>query len=353
MNSRVLSLIQKLKDNSLDCLIVSSSYNTTYLYGFRKSDSYLVVFKKEVIFLTNFIYQYEAEKYFRSLNVKVIICKNILKELANHLKMRGVKNVGFESKKMSYLEYLTLKNMLKKHNIQLIETSDLIEDLRIIKSKEEVLKMKKGIEITKEAIEYIKEIIRDNLTEKDIYAELVRFMYVKKVDLSFDPIVATEENSYIPHHIPSPNSYVRGSRFILIDCGAKYQNYCVDLTRIIFLDRIPSHIRKVYGVVKEAYLLAIDNIKEGAKINSVDIKVREFLKKKKMDKFFGHGLGHGVGLEIHERPFMNSYNTDIFKEGMVVTVEPAVYLTDKFGIRIESMVLVKKSGCEVLDGIIS
>ncbi|OPX29380.1 MAG: hypothetical protein B1H08_03920 [Candidatus Omnitrophica bacterium 4484_171] len=348
MNNRVLLALKNIEKEGLDALLLSNPVNISYLTGFRPAEGYLLINSKRLVYFTNFIYAQEARKL-RMWKVNISrsnIFANIVKEtIALH-----IKNIGFEEKNISYLEYKKIKEMFLKEHIKFLPSYGIIEKMRSVKKKDEIALIKKAVDITSSGIEFIKEIMNPNMTEKYLQTETERFLKLKGDDtLAFPPVVAFGKNTSIVHHIPSQKK-LSNNKIILIDLGARYYGYCADLTRTVFLDKMPLSIKRIYGIVQRSAELAIKKIREGVKINEVDKAARDFIDKKGFGKYFGHGLGHGVGMSVHEEPYLNPFNSNILKKGMVVTIEPAIYLPSKFGIRIENMILVKTNRAEVLSG---
>jgi Xaa-Pro aminopeptidase len=346
MKKRIERCVKEIKRLNLDALLVNSSPNITYLSGFRDSkDGFLLITcLKELFYFTNPIYEEET----RQINSwKVIVSNgNIFDLIIQTIKKLNLKRVGFEAKHLPFLEYEKIKEGIREERIDFIETIDLIEKLRAVKTKKEIVLIKKAIEITQEAFVFLKEIFEENMTEKDLTIEIEKFLRLKADSFAFSPIIASGRNSFFPHYFAQDKKV--NSSFLLVDLGAKYKNYCADLTRVFFWSKIPPLLKKVYRVVKDAQKLAISKVKEGLKIKELDKKVREFIEKKGFGKYIRHSTGHGIGLEVHEYPFINYKNEDILKEGMVITIEPGIYIKGRFGIRIEDVVLVKKERGEVL-----
>ena len=219
----------------------------------------------------------------------------------------------------------------------------------MIKSNRELSCIRHSIHISEEAFELVREIYDPGMSEKDLSIEIERFLrYKGDNETAFPPIVASGKNTVFPHHRPQNEKLT--ANFSLIDLGSKYYGYCADLTRMFFWGRMPLLWKKIYDTVRKAQSLSIKKIKDGVKASEVDNVAREFIDKKGWGKYFGHGLGHGVGLSVHEPPVLGPNCNQILKEGMVITIEPAIYLKDKFGIRLEEMVLVKNGKGEILSG---
>ncbi len=349
MKSRIAKCAAKLRADNLDAILLSNPVNITYLSGFRDAEGCLLVTSQEELFyFTNFIYEYEA----KTIECWKVIPSggNILETIANAIKKLKFHNIGFEAKNIGFLEYEKMRQSFPDKEVNLSQTVNFIENSRMVKSKEEVSFIKKATLITGEALNFAEQVYDRHMTEKDLAIEIEKFLRIKGSNsVAFPTIIAYGKNSALPHHEPKfEKNSENGS--VLIDLGAKYYGYCADLTRVFSLGKIPPLFRKVYDIVKKAQDLSIKKIKDGVKAKDVDKTAREFISKRGYAKYFGHGLGHGVGLQVHESPYLNPRSNDILKEGMVVTVEPAIYLCGKFGIRIEDMVLVGKSKGEILSG---
>jgi Xaa-Pro aminopeptidase len=348
VKKRIDKCVREIKKSGLDSLLISKPDNITYLTGFRAGDGYLLITKSgELIYFTHFIYEKEA----KSLDLWKVLVSNgdIFKLIKVKIKNLKLSKVGFEAKNIPYLEYAKIKEYLSKDRIEFNPAIDLIEKLRAIKSAKEISLIRKAVEVSQEAFDFVREIYDQIATEKDLSIEIEKFLRLKGDNsIAFPPIVASGKNTAYPHYLASEEGL--NNRLFLVDLGAKYQGYCADLTRVFFWGKMPNLFRKVYDIVKKAADAGIKKVKEGVKISEVDRAARDVIEKQGYGKYFGHGTGHGIGLSVHESPYINSRNENILKQGMVLTIEPAVYIEGKFGIRIEDMVLVKKHGVEVLNG---
>lgn len=349
MKSRIEKCVSRLKALSLDAVILSNPVNISYLSGFREAEGYLLLSKdKELIYFTNFIYEYEA----KDLNVwKVVIGGgNVFKKLSDTIKNLHLRRIGFEAKNIPYLEYSKIKQYLLMSKAELCETIDFVERIRAIKEPREIALIRKATRITEEALEFVMEIRDRTMTEKQLNIEVEKFLRLAgSGSVAFPAVVAYGANSALPHHVARENKRL-SENFFLIDLGAKYYEYCADLTRVFTWGKITPFFRRIYDIVKKAQDLSIKKIKDGAKVKDVDSAARSFIEEKGYGQFFGHGIGHGVGLEVHETPYIGPRSEEVLKEGMVITIEPAIYLKNKFGIRIEDMVLVGKNKGEILSG---
>jgi len=327
-------------------LLISDPLNITYLTGFRHAEGYLLITQDcQLIYFTNFIYEYEACQY-KVWNVK-ISRGNIFELIAYQANRYGLTCIGFEAKHLPFLEQVKLKEYFSDYAIDFLQTVDLLEGIRAVKSRQEIDYIEKALSVSMQAFEFVKEIYDASMSEQVLASEVEKFL-VQQADreLAFPVIVACGKNSAFPHHIPGRDR-LRNKSF-LIDLGARHYGYCADLTRVFFWDKMPLLFRKVYDIARRAQELSIKKIKPGVMAKDVDKVARAFIEEKGFGKYFGHGLGHGIGLAVHEAPFLNAHSETILKAGMVVTVEPAIYLNGKFGVRIEDVVAVTENGRRIL-----
>jgi len=351
MRPRLQKLLNRLKEENLDGLIVSSCANISYLSGFVSADAYLLVSKKECIYFTDSRYTEEVRAKLKSLASLKRINGSAFGLITDTCRSLGLKRIAFEERHMPYAEYKKIKEGLKA-KAYLIPSHNLIEGFRQVKDAREIKRIKEALRITSLALEFIREFIRPGLKELEVAGELERFIrYSGAGEAAFNIIVASGPNSAYPHHRPG-QKIIRKDEPVLVDIGVDYFGYKSDLTRVFFLDKINSLTRRIYGIVLKAQAKAIASIKPGVEINRIDALSRNYIAGKGYAKYFGHSLGHGIGLETHEAPAISARNDAILVPGMVFTVEPAIYLPGKFGIRIEDMVLVTRKGCEILSGAI-
>jgi Xaa-Pro aminopeptidase len=231
--------------------------------------------------------------------------------------------------------------------LKVSDKDGFVEQFRMIKDDTEVAKIEKALAIHKDAYKYLSKIIKPGLSEEDILYKLEEFVRANRCKFSFLPIIASGPNSSLPHAKITKRKIAKND-VILVDIGIEVESYKSDLTRMFFLGRIPALIKEVEEIVRAAQKEAIKIIRPGISASEVDAQARNYLKEHKLDSYFKHSLGHGVGLEIHERPRLSPRDKTILQEGMIITVEPGVYIPGKFGIRIEDMVLVTKKGNRVL-----
>ena len=344
--------IKKLKSGGLDGFIVSSPSNLSYLTQFFNPDAYLLASSKGLTYFTDSRYAQGARENLKGRFFVRITNGSVFDSIARACIESGLKRVGFEERHLPYAEYKKIKGSLKARAF-LIPSYGVLEFMREAKKPGELSKIRRALKITASAIEFIKGFARPGVKEREVAAELERFIRCQGArGSSFDIIVASGLNSAYPHHSPTSKKALDNAP-LLIDVGADYLGYKSDLTRVLFPGKINSLTRRIYALVAKAQEIAIKKIKPGERACDIDAVSRKYISGKGYGKNFIHSLGHGIGLDIHESPNICAKNGEILREGMVFTVEPAIYLPGKFGIRIEDMVLVTKTGCEVLSGAIN
>lgn len=346
MNKRLINLYDKLKNEQLDAILVSKPANIFYLSGFRSDEGYLLASSKKNFLIVDSRFTLAAKD--DAKDTEIITLKNgTFQTIADLLKQNSFKNIGFESYFLPFEEHSQIAKKLT--NIaKLIPTFNLIEDIRKIKDRDEIKLLKKAADIASLTMDYAFKFIKPGLKEQKVAAELEYFMKEKGAErASFEIIVACGKNSAYPHAVSSERK-IKSNDMVLIDLGARFCGYNSDLTRMVFLDKITQKHTKSYEIILKAQELAIASLKPGKKISEIDKLARDFIEKNGLGEFFVHGLGHGLGIEVHELPFVNKKNNDYLQEGMVITIEPACYIPDWGGIRIEDTVLITNSDCEVL-----
>jgi len=350
VKTRISNCTKKLKKLNLDAILITDPNNIAYLTDFSTNAGYLLLTQNgELFYFTNFLYK-DAAKAIKNCKLHISTnSRNIFSLISDEIKKLDLSILGFEAKNLPLLEYKTLSNYLSAVAIDFVETRDLVAEIRIIKDKKEISRIKKSIQISEEAFEFAKEILDPSMSEKSLSIEIERFLRLKgDLEIAFPSIVASGKNTAFPHHIPGDKKL--NNQVLLIDLGSKYCGYCADLTRIFFWGKMPTLLRKIYDTIRKAQSKSIKKISDGVRASEVDKVAREVIEKKGWGKYFGHGLGHGVGLCVHESPMIGPSCDQILKQGMVITIEPAIYLKNKFGIRLEEMVLVRKDKGEVLSG---
>ena len=342
---RLKRLQKKLAAEKVDAFLVSKDINISYLTGFRGNDSYLLVTKDEPFLITDFRYKEEAKRDAPKLELHII--DGLIYEMVWKISKRmRIKRLGFESRWLSHALWEKLRDTIQ--GVELVPLKDVVESLREIKDSSEIDMIKKAVSITRKAFEYLEGILKQGISERELAIELDYFLKRSGARKgAYDIIVASGINSSLPH-APVTNKRLMLHEPILVDMGVDYEGYISDLTRVFFLGKMDAIATKIYKIVFQAQSRALKKIKPGIKISSIDKAAREYIEKKGYGKFFGHAVGHGVGMEVHEKPHVSMRNDKELVPGMVFTVEPAIYLPRWGGVRIEDMVLVTEKGCEVL-----
>ena len=345
MNDRLKQFIDQFAEQKIDAYLVTNDVNITYLTQFPAAESWLLVLSPQTFYITDSRYTLEAQQGLKDITV-VEYKQSMIPKIFELMGQMNAKSLGFDDRQVTLAQF---RNM-EKHapaNIKLVPTADVTEKLRQIKEKWEVDLIRKALKLNHKAYAYLKKVVKPGVTEKQVFAKLEAYVKKAGAGFSFPPIIASGPNSCYPHARVSDRK-IKNNEPVLIDMGIDIQGYKSDLTRMFFLGKIPPLVKEVNDFVAESQQRAIKKIRPGIPAADVDYAARNFLEQHRLAKYFGHSLGHGVGLEIHESPRISQNNLTILKEGMIFTVEPAVYIPNKFGIRIEDMVLVIAKGCEVL-----
>ena len=345
MTNSIKQLVSKFNKYKIDSLLVTCDTNIRYLVGFPSAESWLFITPAKIFFITDFRYYREAKDALSGVSVKCSLNSKTetLFEIAKKMK---VNVIGVDENVLLVSQYRNLASN-KPKIIKLKKATGLIESLRIIKEAGEIQRIKEALKIQKKAVAFLHKVVKPGVSEKEVFFKLEKYVREMGVRFSFDPIIASGHNSSYPHARITDRK-IQKNDIVLIDFGIDVKGYKSDLTRMFFLGKISHFIQEVVVSVVEAQRRAIEIIKPGIAAFEIDKQARNYLAKKKLAKYFRHSLGHGVGLDIHEAPMLSRKDSSILEEGMIVTVEPAVYIPGKFGIRIEDMVLVTKKGCKVL-----
>lgn len=344
---RLTQLKEKLKSQGLDGILLVNDSNIRYVSGFTGSDSYVVVTPEDNAFVTDSRYTEQAESECKDF--RVIRWGNptgLVETIKEVCDKNSVKRLAFESDKLIYSMYENLSKGLE--GIELVPAQGIVEDIRCIKDEEEIECLKKAAAIADEAFTEILKQIKVGITEKDIEREL-HYLIMKKGadDISFPIIVASGKRSSLPHAIPSGKVIEEGD-FITLDFGATYGGYHSDMTRTIVMGCADEKQKEIYRIVKEAQEAGSNAVKGGIKGTVPDAAARDHIAQAGYGAFFGHGLGHGVGLDIHEGPNLSPKGEKQLEVGNTVTVEPGIYLPDWGGVRIEDTIIIRQDHIEVI-----
>lgn len=344
-NTRIKKLISLFDQYGIDAFLVTKDVNISYLTFFHASESWLLVTKKGQFYITDFRYILEAQKGLKGISIKQYE-RSLQQAVFQIMTDLRLKRLGFDERHLSLATFKQIQKDCPK-TLGLVGLCDVVESIREIKEKAEIEAIRKCLNLHHLAIKYLRRVIKPGLTEQDVLDRLECFVKERGAGFSFPSIIASGPNSCFPHARVSRRK-IRNNEPVLIDTGIDINGYKSDLTRMVLLGKIPALVSEVAEIVKDAQKKAIVTIKAGLPVAVSDQEARNHFKKFDLEQYFGHSLGHGVGLEIHESPRLSTKSPAIFKAGMVVTVEPALYIPNKFGVRIEDMVLVTNQGCEVL-----
>ena len=343
MNPRLQCLRSKLKAQNIEGMIVANPINIKYLTGIE-AEGVLLLTRKENIYITDSRY-IEMVQSIVTIEDEIVVMnvKNLTKEDYEGFFL-FCENVGFEEEYITYAKY---KECLHKYKINnFVETEHIIERQRVQKDSEEIENIRKACELTDKCFEHLLGFIKVGMTEKEIAYEIERyFIQNGATGLAFDPIVDSGINSSKPHAVPTDKTIQAGD-IITLDFGCKYNGYCSDMTRTIFVGYVQEYIKSIYDLVLKNQEQILSQMYDGVNtkllFKTVDNNFRNYRQE------LVHALGHGVGLDVHEEPSIGLTTEKILRENMIVTNEPGIYIPGKFGVRIEDTVLITKTGNEVL-----
>jgi Xaa-Pro aminopeptidase len=336
-------------EHRLDALLVSHLPNIRYLSGFTGSAGALIVTQSESLFFTDGRYTEQAREEVQGAKIAVGK-KDPLAAAADWLGARRSKpscRLGIEAEHLSAASYARFKASLPS-NVRLRSAPALVELLRTLKDPEEVEKIRAAVLLGSSLFDRLVQVIRPGVSELEVAAELEYAAAQAGAEgMSFPTIIAAGERSALPHGRASRQA-IPASGFVVCDFGVILGGYCSDMTRTLYMGRPPAEARRFYDAVLNAQQAAVEMVAAGRSAELVDGAARKLLQKSGLAKYFTHSTGHGVGLEIHERPRLAAGQKEMLRAGMVITAEPGAYIPGKWGVRIEDMVLVTDSGCEVL-----
>ncbi len=329
----------------IDAAIITDDLNRRYFTGMKSSAGTVICFKDKAYLIIDFRYIEKATKTVK--DAEVILQGKLFDQINELLTKHGAKTVAVESDTMTVTSLAMYKERITASEV--ISTRDLssaIGKLRIVKTQDEIDKIIKAQRIAEAAFEDALNFIKPGVTEREIGLHLDYYMLSHGAEaLSFDTIALTGANTSLPHGVPG-DTVVMPNSFVLMDYGAKFDGYHSDMTRTVCVGTPTDKMAEVYETVLKAQLDAIAAIKAGVVGSDIDKIARDVIADAGYGDKFGHSLGHGVGIEIHEAPNAAPSSTHIFEENMIVTVEPGIYLPDEFGVRIEDFVVIKPDGCE-------
>jgi Xaa-Pro aminopeptidase len=346
---RLAMLQRSLTEKGLDAFLSSQPENRRYLSGFTGSAGWLLISGQSAVLATDFRYVEQAKA--ESPGFDVIQTKRELRDwFPDVVSGLGCRKLGFEADFVSYEGHHKLSEALASKNVgvQLVPTTGTVERLRSLKEPEELILITKAVDLVDTAFEQLRTMVQSGMTEKAVAWELEKLLREQgSGEMPFEIIAAAGPNSALPHARPSEKKVASGEP-LLIDVGARIDGYCSDFTRTLFAGPADKTLEKVYDIVLEAQLNAVEGIESGMNAAQADGLARSVIEKAGYGEVFGHGLGHGVGLAVHELPAVAPTSSDTLVNGMVFTIEPGIYLPGQGGVRIEDTVVLENDRVRVL-----
>ncbi|MBP1155065.1 MULTISPECIES: Xaa-Pro peptidase family protein [unclassified Paenibacillus] len=338
---RIRRLRSLMQEQGLRALLITNATNRLYMTGFTGSSGYVVVTEDRAILLTDFRYMTQAPQ--QAVGYEVIEhAPQAMESVKDLLAQSGLTKLGFEQNDMTYGVYQACAGTLS--GIELVPTDSLVEQLRMVKDDGELAIMQEAAELADRTFEYVLGLLKPGMRELDIALEIE--MYVRAhgaASTSFETIVASGERSALPHGKAS-DKIIGTNEFVKLDFGAYYKGYCSDITRTVVLGTPTDKHREIYSIVLEAQLEALDRIRPGMTGREADAVARDVIKRYGYGDLFGHGTGHGLGMEIHEAPRLSMTGEVVLAPGMTVTVEPGIYVPGFGGVRIEDDIVITDNG---------
>ena len=335
-----------LLGGGLDGLLLTCPISRKYCAEFNVDEGVAIVTAKGCRYFTDSRYIETAEKNLKGFEVLMVDREHsYFARLNDAIADFGVSKLGFEDERLTVAEY---RKFQEKLNAELVPCQKRIDSFRAVKEDYELERMREAQRITDRAFTEVCTRIRLGMTEKELAAELIYCLYKNGAEgLSFQPIVVAGPNSSMPHGVPGERRLQRGD-FVTLDFGVLYKDYCSDMTRTVALGYATDEMKKVYDTVLRAQLAGIAATRAGVTGKAIDAAARRVIEDAGYGEYFGHGYGHGIGLEVHETPSCNAGNDQPMPAGSVSSAEPGIYLPGKFGVRIEDCVIILENGVENL-----
>lgn len=343
--NRLTKLKTMMAENSLSALFISAKENRFYFSGFRGSAGSLLIFPEAQYLFTDSRYTLQAAAEAKDFTL-LPSGKGFYDKLKELLIFHGAKTVGFEDTVMTYADFQKISGALP--DFRWVPIGNKAARIRQIKDTEEIRRIRIAEEIGDRAFARVTKEMHAGMTEKEVAFLLEDAMRKDGAEgFSFDTIVAAGERSALPHASPTDRALQNGE-FVVMDFGCVYEGYCSDMTRTVAIGYASDYMKEVYGILLHAQKQALNSARVGMGAKDLDAVARNALATSGYDKYFGHSLGHGVGIRVHEAPTAAPSSEDILLPGMTVTVEPGVYFEGKFGIRIEDLIVFTETGTENL-----
>lgn len=333
---------QLLEREKLDALLVMSSYNRRYLSNFTGTSGALVITPERRYLISDFRYKAQGAEQAEAFEF-VLQQGSLLDFITSFMESKNIKRIGFEGEHVNYNTYSKIKD-----DFEVVPLTGEVEKIRLIKTEEEVDLIQKACEIADQAYEYILTYVKEGMTEMEVKNELEAHMTkLGASGPSFDTIVASGHRGALPHGVAS-DKVIESGDMVTLDFGADYKGYASDITRTFGVGSVSPEMEEIYNVVLEAQLKSLEEIKAGMTGSEADAVARDVIKSYGYGENFGHSLGHGFGLEVHELPGLAQKSTMTLEPGMCVTVEPGIYVDGLGGVRIEDDTIVTETGLKKL-----
>ena len=330
----------------IDAYLLLSGDNRFYFTGFRSSAGYVILTPQEKYLFIDARYSSEARKNTTSVSVVTTSPSTVYDDIAKLLKKLGVKTIGYEDEYLTVSEFKRIKGALEGFTFKPASSDIALE--RVVKTDEEVKRIAEAEIVTQKALHKTLSLLKFGVTEKDISNELTYQMLAFGAEgLAFDNIVAFGVNTANPHHKPTMKKLEKND-MVTIDIGAKVNGYCGDMTRSFCMGNPPEKLAKIHNIVLSAQEYALGNLKAGMTGREAHLLASEYILAHGYGEEFSHSLGHGIGINVHEGPYLALSSDEVLRENMVVSVEPGIYVDGFGGVRIEDLVVIKEGGIENL-----
>lgn len=342
---RIEKVREYLAKEQLDGIWLSNSKNLRYLANFTGSAGEVIITADKAYFITDFRYTEQAGQQAKGFEI-VIHKGDLYQSLADIMTKDGIKKLAIEADELSLSLYRKVADIFPA---ELIETQNVIENIRLIKDEAELEILKEACKITDEAFDHILTFIKPGVSEIAVANELEHFLKGKGADgMSFDTIVASGVRSAMPHGVASEKLIEQGD-MVTLDFGCYYKGYSSDITRTIAVGEVDPKLKEIYQIVLDAHLKVIAEAKAGMTGKEIDAIARDYITEKGYGEYFGHSTGHGLGLDVHEQPAVSVRGENVILENMVITDEPGIYIAGLGGVRIEDDLIIHKDGVESIN----
>jgi Xaa-Pro dipeptidase len=342
--NRIEKILTHLNELEVEAILVTKPENRFYVSKFTGSAGVVLLSGKGNVFISDFRYKDQAQDEVTNFEV-VIHNGDIFQSIANEIERLGIKSLAVEENAITLNTYMELKSHT---NIEIKPLKNVIEKTREIKEEVEIDKIKKAVHIADQAFSYILDVLQPGLTEKEVKDELELYMRrLGATSSSFNMIVASGKRSALPHGVAT-NKVIEHGDMVTLDFGAVFEGYCSDITRTVGVGTVDKEFEKIYNIVLEALKRGTEGIKKGVPTSHIDDLTRNYIKDQGYGEYFGHSTGHGLGLEVHEPLRLSEKSEETLQSGMIVTIEPGIYIPGFGGCRIEDDILVTDEGYEIL-----